>query len=99
MDHSQAMSGGCQSSNCPATACAYWDWLSGPDSPGNQMARLAPATIAAVMAIETDVVVAEPTWGMARMDVSMSGAQSWWKRLSDQTFKQYPIKMTSVCEG
>jgi hypothetical protein len=56
------MIGGCQSSNCPAMACAYWESLSGPDSPGNQTARLAPASSAAVIAIETGL---DPTRGMA----------------------------------
>ena len=42
------------------------------------MAKLAPATSATVMAIETDFVVVEPTRGMARTVGSMSGVQSCW---------------------
>jgi hypothetical protein len=78
MDHNQAIIGGCQSSSRPATTCSYWDWLSGPDSPGNQMVRLAVAINAAVIAIETDFVVVEPTLGTARTVGSMGGTRICW---------------------
>jgi hypothetical protein len=76
MDHSQAMIGGCQSFSCPATTCSYWDRLSGPDSPGNQMIRLAVAMMAVAIAIETDIFAVEPTRGTVRAIGSMAALEA-----------------------
>jgi hypothetical protein len=64
------MIGGCQSSSCPATTCSYWDLLSGADSPGNRMVRLAAAMKAAVIErfkLQSAHNIASPIEGIHRL--------------------------------
>src|ERR1700719_2410301 len=65
MDHSQAITGGCQSLKCPSSAWAYWELLSSLGTPGNQQSRLATNSSAAIMAIEVGLVAIEPTRDVA----------------------------------